>query len=127
MAEAQSNRPPGEQQIQVTGAVADGHAMTALAACRQLLGFDAMRDSRDVLLRQSREKRRHLAAFLLHQAVENNDPVPGDPQIGFLALDLLREESSPAMPVDRLLQQLPMILAASRVADNFQQFRYGDC
>ena len=122
VAEAQSDHTPDEHQIQMTGAVADGHAMTALAACRQLLGFDAMRDSHAVLLRQSREKRRHLAAFLLHQANETNDPVPGDPQIGFLALDLLHEESSPAMPVDHLLEQLPMILAASRVADNFQRF-----
>ncbi|MEJ7593858.1 MAG: hypothetical protein WKF77_20155 [Planctomycetaceae bacterium] len=117
-----ANRFPGEQQIQITGAVADGHTISALAACRQLLGFDAMQESRDVLLRQSREKRHQLAGFLLHQASETNDPIPGDPQVGFLALDLLSVETSAAMSVDRQLKQLPMILAASKVADNFQRF-----
>ena len=122
VAEAQSNRFPDEQQIQITDAIADGNAMSALAACRQLLGFDAMQESRNVLLQQSREQRRQLAGFLLHQASETNDPIPGDPQVGFLALDLLSDETQVAMPVDRQLEQLPMILAASRVADNFQRF-----
>ena len=122
VAEAQATGISGEQQTQINAAIANGHAMMALAACRQLLGFDAMRKLRDVLLRQSREKRRQLAGFLLHQAGETNDPLPGDPQLGFLALDLLNEKDSATMPVDRQLEQLPMLLEASRVADSFQRF-----
>ncbi len=122
VAEAKATDIPNAQQTQITAAIANGHAILALAACRQLLGFDAMQVSRDVLLRQSREKRRQLAGFLLHQAGETSDRLPGDPQLGFLALDLLRENDSATMPVDRRLEQLPMLLNASKVADNFQQF-----
>jgi len=122
MAEAQATGLRGEQQTQINAAIANCHALMALAALRQLLGFDAMREFRDVLLRQTREKRRQLAGFLLQQAGALNDPLPGDPQLGFLALDLLHEKDSATLPVDWQLEQLPMLLEASRVADNFQRF-----
>ena len=123
VAEAQATGFPGAQQAQITAAITNGHAMMALAACRQLRGFDTMQESRDVLLRQSREKRRQLAGFLLHQASHTPDPFPGDPQLGFLTLDLLSEkDSATKMPVDRQLEQLPTLLEASKVADNFQMF-----
>ena len=122
VAGAQATGLPGEQQTQIKAAIANGHAMMALAACRRLLGFDTMQASRDVLLRQSQEKRRQLAGFLLHQASETTDPIPGDPQVGFLALDLLLEADAAKLPVDRQLEQLPLLLRASRVADNFQRF-----
>ena len=93
-----------------------------LAVVRQLLGFDAMQKSRDVLLQQTMEKRHQLSSFLLHQASETNDPIPGDPQLGFLALDLLRDEHSAATSVDRQLEDISILLTASKVADNFQQF-----
>ena len=111
-----------EQQTQMTAAIANGQAMIALAACRQLLGFDAMQESRDILLRQTHEKRGQLAGFLLHQASETTDLIPGDPQIGFLVLDLLHEADATKMTVARQLEQLPILLEASRVADNFQRF-----
>ena len=122
VAEGQATGISGEQQTQINAAIANGDAMMALAACRQLLGFDAMRVSRDVLLRQPQEKRRQLAGFLLYQASETADPIPGDPQVGFLALDLLREADATKMPVDRQLEQLSLLLRASKVADNFQRF-----
>ena len=123
VAEAQANGTRREQQAQINAAIANGHAMMALAGYRQLQGFDAMQESREALLRQSLEKRRQLAGFLLHQASHTTDPFPGDPQLGFLTLDLLSEkEPAMKMPVERQLEQLPMLLEASRVADSFQMF-----
>ena len=121
VAAAKATGFPGERQTQLTSAIANGHALMALAGCRQLLGFDAMQVSREVLSGQSRDKRRQLAKFLLHQASETHDPIPGDPQLGFLALDLLSEKDSTTMSVDRQLELLPMLLEASKVADNFQR------
>lgn len=112
----------GEQQIQITAAIANAHAIMTLAACRQLLEFDAVQGSRDVLLRQTHERRCQLAGFLLHQASATTAPVPGDPQLGFLALELLCEKDSATLPTDRQLAQLPMLLEAAKVADNFQPF-----
>ena len=111
-----------DPQSHIPAAMADGHAILALAACRQLLGFDAMQESRDLLLTQSVEKRRQLANMLILQASDANDPIPGDLQLGFLALDLLRDETSKTRSVDQQLEDLPLLLAASHVADNFQQF-----
>jgi hypothetical protein len=37
-------------------------------------------------------------------------------------LDLLRDDKSKTRSIDQQLEQLPLLLAASRVADNFQQF-----
>lgn len=103
-------------------AAADAHAIVVLAACRQLLGFDAMLESRNLLLRQSGRKRRQLANILIRQASETHDPIPGDPQLGFLALDLLRDDQSKTRSLDQRLEELPLLLVASRVANNFQQF-----
>ena len=111
-----------DPQSHIAEAIANGHAILALAACRQLLGFDAMEESRDLLLRQLDDIRRQLATVLIRQANENNEPIPGDPQLGFLALDLLRDDKSKTRSIDQQLEQLPLLLAASRVADNFQQF-----
>lgn len=107
---------------QISDAMADGHAILALAACRQLLGFDGMQESRDLLLRQSGDKRRQLANILLRQASATDDPIPGDPQLGFLALDLLGDTQFKLRSIDQQLEQLPLLLAASRVANNFHQF-----
>ena len=111
-----------EQQSHIDAAKTNGHAIIVLAVVRQLLGFDAMQKSRDVLLQQTMEKRHQLSSFLLHLASETNDPIPGDPQLGFLALDLLRDEHSAATSVDRQLEDISILLSASKVADNFQQF-----
>lgn len=111
-----------DSQSHISDATAGGHAILALAACRQLLGFDAMQESRDWLLRQPLGKRQQLASILIHQASATNDTIPGDPQLGFLALDLLRDEKSRTRSIDRQLEDLPLLLAASGVADNFQQF-----
>ncbi len=111
-----------DPQSHISDAMADGHGILALAACRQLLGFDAMQESRDFLLRQSGNKRRQIANMLIRQASETNDRIPGDPQLGFLALDLLGDEKFKSRSIDQQLEQLPLLLAASRVADNFQQF-----
>ena len=111
-----------EQQSHIEAAKAHGHAIIVLAAFRQLLGFDAVQGSRDVLLQQTPEKRHQLSIFLLHQASQTNDAIPGDPQLGFLAIDLLRDEHSTEKSVDRQLEDMSTFLTASEVADNFQQF-----
>lgn len=111
-----------DQQSFVTEATANGHAILALAACRRLLGFDILKESRATLLTTSDVDRRRFVTFLLHQASESKDPIPGDPQLGFLALDLLRNDKLTAQPIDRQLEQLTAILGASKVADNFEQF-----
>ena len=111
-----------DPQSHISDATADSHAILALTACRQLLGFDAMQESRDLLLGQSGTKRRQLANILLRQASETNDPISGDPQLGFLVLDLLRDQKSKLHSIDQQLEGLPLLLTASRVADNFQQF-----
>lgn len=110
-----------DPKLHISGAIADAHAIVVLASCRQLLGFDVMPESRDLLLSQSYRKRRQLANILMRQASETNDPIPGDPQLGFLALDLLRDDKSKTRSIDQQLEELPLILAASRIADNFQQ------
>ena len=61
-------------QSHISDAIADGHAIQTLAACRQLLGFDAMQESRDLLLTQTVEKRRQFANLLICQASDTNDP-----------------------------------------------------
>jgi len=111
-----------DPQSHISDAMADGHGILALAECRQLLGFDAIQESRDLLLRQSGNKRRQLANMLIRQASETNDPIPGDPQLGFLALDLSGDTQLKSRSIDQQLEQLPLLLAASRVADNFQLF-----
>jgi len=111
-----------DPQSHISDAMADGHAILVLAACRQLLGFDAMQESRALLLRQSGNKRRQLANILIRQASETDDPIPGDPQLGFFALDLLGDTQFKLRSIDQQLEHLPLLLAASRVADNFQQF-----
>lgn len=121
-ANAQSNPFSNEPQTQITTAIANGHALLTLAACRQLQGFEAMQTSQDALMRQPREKRRLIAGFLLHQASETADLIPGDPQLGFLALDLLREADATEIPVGHQLERLPILLMASRIADNFERF-----
>ena len=111
-----------QQQSHITEALANGHAILVLASYRQLLGFDATQESRDLLLKQSREKRRQIALFLIHQASETKDPIPGDPQLGFLVLDLLSDSKQKSQPIDQQLERLPLLLKASGIADNYQQF-----
>jgi len=117
-----SDPAANQHQNQVDAAKANGAAIVALAACRQLLGSEVIQELRSQLLKTKPETRMPLVQFLLHQGSETSHPIPGDPQLGFLALDLLRDEKSVAMPIERRLAQLPVLLTASKVADNFRQF-----
>jgi hypothetical protein len=111
-----------EQQAQVEAARFNGAVIVALAACRQLLGPVAIEESRSQLLKANLESRLRLIRLLLHQAGEIDNPIPGDPQIGFLALDLLRDEQPEPVPVQRRLALLPDLLMASNAADSFREF-----
>ncbi|MDA1229557.1 MAG: hypothetical protein O2856_02160 [Planctomycetota bacterium] len=111
-----------DQESFVPEATANGHAILALTACRRLLGVDLLKEYRATLLASSDLDRRRFVTLLLHQASESKDVIPGDPQLGFLALDLLLNNELTAQPVARQLEQLTAILGASKVADNFEQF-----
>lgn len=111
-----------ELHDQIVVARAHANGILALGTLRQLLGMEAIEGPREVLLRQSAEGKRQVAGFLLHQAGDTGAPIPGDPQLGFLAIDLLQGQHSMPVPTDRVLSHLPLLLRASEVADDFQQF-----
>ena len=110
-----------EQQAQIQASEADGHAIVVLASFRQLLPLDGFQESRSVLLHQSGPKRLQIVMFLLRQTSDTGIPIPGDPQLGFLALDLLQGEETEAPSVDRQIEKLSILLTASKAADNFRQ------
>lgn len=109
-----------QDQIGVTTAYAQG--ILALGALRQLLGADAIAEPREVLLQQSTENKRHVTEFLLHQSGDTGAATPGDPQLGFLVIELLQNGHSMPVPTDRMLLQLPLLLRGSEVANNFKTF-----
>ena|GEM_PF-824314 len=111
-----------EQQAQLRTAEVSAHAMVVLASFRQLLPVSAVQESRGELLRESGPFRMLIVMFLLRQTNATDAPIPGDPQLGFLALDMLRDAGTEAKTADREIERLPILLTASKAADNFEQF-----
>ena len=111
-----------EQQAQLRTAEVSAHAMVVLASFRQLLPVSTVQESRGELLRESGPIRMLIVMFLLRQTNARHSPIPGDPQLGFLALDMLRDAGTEAKSADREIERLPILLTASKAADNFEQF-----
>lgn len=109
-------------QSALESAEAYSHALIVLASFRQLLPLDDVRESQTYLTRQPTLIRMQVVRFLLRQTSDSDTPIPGDPQLGFLSLELLHEHDTKVLSVERRIEILPILLNASEAADNYQEF-----